>query len=151
LASAATAYQAFAQNGWGAIIERTQEATQKQAGQATQLTQLNDFISFLAEANVARSQHLANFQGNVELWAEEHQKRVGYLEQQLLEARQETQRQAVALHQLAAQIRSRDSASPGSGIGSHHARTRSMAQSGPTIQVQFGQRPSTTPRRTHGR
>jgi len=46
---------------------------------------------------------------------------------------------------------SRDSASPGSGIGSHHARTRSMAQSGPTIQVQFGQRPATTPCRTHGR
>jgi len=37
LASVATAYQAFAQNVWGAIIERTQEGTQKQAGQATQL------------------------------------------------------------------------------------------------------------------
>jgi len=79
LASAATAYQAFAQNIWGAIIERTQEDTQKQAGQATQLARLNDSISFLAEANIARSQHLANFQGNVELWAGEHQKRVEYL------------------------------------------------------------------------
>jgi len=104
LASAATAYQAFAQNVWGAIIERTQETTQKQAGQATQLARLNDSISFLAEANIARSQHLANFQGNVELWAEEHQKRVEYLERQLLEAREETQRQAAALQQLAAQI-----------------------------------------------
>jgi len=38
LASAASAYQAFAHNVRGAIIERTQEADQKQVGQATQLT-----------------------------------------------------------------------------------------------------------------
>ena len=57
LVSAATAYQAFAQNVWGAIIERTQEATQKQAGQATQLARLNDSISFLAEANIV-SRHV---------------------------------------------------------------------------------------------
>jgi len=86
------------QNVWGAIIERTQEADQKQAGHATQLTRLNDSIAFLAEANVARSQYLANFQGNVELWAEEHQKRVdeqqrrvAQLEHQLQEAREESQ------------------------------------------------------------
>jgi len=59
---------------------------------------------FLTETNIARSQHLANFQENVELWAGEHQKRVEYLEQQLLEAREETQRQAEMLQQLAAQI-----------------------------------------------
>jgi len=111
LAGAASAYQAFAYNVWGAIIERTQEANQKQAGQATQLTRLNDSISFLAEANVARSQHLANFQGNVELWAEEHQKRtdqqqqrVEYLEHQLQEAREEARRQAEALQLLATRI-----------------------------------------------
>jgi len=111
LASAASAYQAFAHNVWGAIIERTQEADQKQVGQATQLTRLNDSISFLAEANVARSQHLANFQGNVELWAEEHQKRadeqqqwVEYLERQLQKAREEARRQAEALQLLAARI-----------------------------------------------
>jgi len=58
---------------------------------------------------VARSQHLANFQGNVELWAEEHQKRadeqqqrVEYLEHQLQEAREEARRQAEALQLLAA-------------------------------------------------
>jgi len=112
LASTATAYQAFAQNVWGAIIERTREDTDKQAGQATQLARLNDSISFLAEANVARSQHLANFQGNVELWAEEHQKRIDYLEQQLVEARQETQRQAETLQQLAAQIRTPETPLP---------------------------------------
>jgi len=75
LAGAASAYQAFTQNVWGAIIERTQEADLKQAGHATQLAHLGDSVAFLAEANVARSQQLANFQGNVELWAEEHQKR----------------------------------------------------------------------------
>jgi len=111
LAGATSAYQAFAHNVWGAIIERTQEANQKQVGQATQLVRLNDSISFLAEANVARSQHLANFQGNVELWAEEHQKRadkqqqwVEYLEHQLQEAREEARRQAEALQLLAARI-----------------------------------------------
>jgi len=45
----------------------------------------------------------------------------------------------------------RDSAPPSSGIGSLHARTRSMVQSGPTIHVQLSQRPATTPRRTCGR
>jgi len=111
LAGAASAYHAFAHNVWSAIIEQTQEADQKQVGQATQLARLNDSISFLAEANVARSQHLANFQGNVELWAEEHQKRadkqqqrVEYLEHQLQEAREEARRQAEALQLLAAQI-----------------------------------------------
>jgi len=111
LASTASAYQAFAHSVWGAIIERTQEADQKQVGQATQLTRLNDSISFLVEANVARSQHLANFQGNVELWAEEHQKqadeqqqRVEYLEHQLQEAREEARRQAEAFQLLAARI-----------------------------------------------
>jgi len=111
LASTASAYQAFGHNVWSAIIERTQEADQTQVGQATQLTGLNDSISFLAEANVARSQHLANFQGNVELWAEEHQKRadeqqqrVEYLEHQLQEAREEARRQAEALQLLAARI-----------------------------------------------
>ena len=60
---------------------------------------------------MARCQHLANFQGNVELWAEEHQKRadeqqqrVEYLEQQLQEAREEARRQAKALQLLAARI-----------------------------------------------
>jgi len=111
LAGAASAYQAFAHNVWGAIIERTLEADQKQIGQTTQLARLNDSISFLAEANVARSQHLANFQGNVELGAEEHQKRadeqqqrVEYLERQLQEAREEARQQAEALQLLAARI-----------------------------------------------
>jgi len=121
LAGAASAYQAFAHNVWGAIIERTQEADQKQIGQTTQLARLNDSISFLAEANVARSQHLANFQGNVELWAEEHQKRadeqqqqVEYLERQLQEAREEARQQAEALQLLAARIPAPETPAPAS-------------------------------------
>jgi len=45
----------------------------------------------------------------------------------------------------------RDSTSPGSGIGSLHDRTRSMAQSGLTIHVQLSQRPAATPHRTRRR
>jgi len=59
--------------------------------QATQLTRVNNALSFLAEANTARNQHLANFQGNVELWAASHQNRVAALENQLREARAEIQ------------------------------------------------------------
>ena len=40
---------------------------------------------------MARNQHLANFQGNVELWAAAHQARVSTLEAQLQEARTEIQ------------------------------------------------------------
>jgi len=121
LAGAASAYQALVHNVWGAIIERTQEADQKQIGQTTQLARLNNSISFLAEANVARSQHLANFQGNVELWAEEHQKRadeqqqrVEYLEHQLQEAREEARQQAEALQLLAARIPAPETPAPAS-------------------------------------
>ena len=52
---------------------------------------MNDALSFLAEANTARNQHLANFQGNLELWAAAHQNRVSALENQLREARAEIQ------------------------------------------------------------
>jgi len=65
--------------------------------QATQLTRVNDALSFLAEANKARNQHLANFQGNVELWAASHQNRVATLENQLREARAEIQRIATRI------------------------------------------------------
>ena len=67
VATAANAYQTFAQNVWAAIIERTNEAAQQQIGQATQLSHINDALAFQAEANTARSEHLATFQGNVEL------------------------------------------------------------------------------------
>ena len=73
LAMAANTYQMFARNVWQAIIECTQESNEQQICQATHLARMNDALSFLGEANTARNQHLANFQGNVELWAAAHQ------------------------------------------------------------------------------
>jgi len=46
---------------------------------------------------MARNQHLANFQGNVELWAAAHQNRVSTLENQLRKARAEIQRIATRI------------------------------------------------------
>jgi len=94
LAGAANAYQTFAREVWQAIIERTNEATERQVGQATQLARVNDALAFLGEANTARNHHLATFQGNVELWAAEHQARVSYLETQLQRAQEAIQRVA---------------------------------------------------------
>jgi len=91
LAATANAYQSLARIIWQAIIERTNEANERQICQATQLARVNDALSFLSEANTARNQHLANFQGNVELWAAAHQNRVASLENQLQEARTEIQ------------------------------------------------------------
>jgi len=91
LSKAANAYQSLARNIWQAIIKRTNEANERQISQATQLARVNDALSFLAEANMAQNQHLANFQGNVELWEAAHQNRVATLENQLREARAEIQ------------------------------------------------------------
>jgi len=76
LANAANAYQTLAQNVWQHIIEWTDEANQRQICQATQLIRVNDALAFLAEANTARGQYLGTFQGNVELWAADHQEKV---------------------------------------------------------------------------
>jgi len=97
LSKAANAYQSLARNVWQAIIERTNEANERQICQATQLARVNDALSFLAEANTARNQHLANFQGNVQLWAAAHQNQVSTLENQLWEARAEIQRIATRI------------------------------------------------------
>jgi len=97
LSKVANTYQSLARNIWQAIIERTNEANERQICQATKLTQINDALAFLAEANTARNQHLANFQGNVELWAAAHQNRVASLENQLREARTEIQRIAARI------------------------------------------------------
>jgi len=97
LSNAANAYQSLASNIWQAILEHTNEANERQICQATQLARVNDALSFLAEANAARNQHLANFQGNVELWAAAHQNRVSSLENQLREARAEIQRIATRI------------------------------------------------------
>jgi len=53
LSKAANAYKSLARKIWQAIIERTNEANERQICQATQLTQVNDALSFLVEANTA--------------------------------------------------------------------------------------------------
>ena len=92
LSVAANAYQSLVRNVWQAIIECTNEANKQQICQATQLVWVNDALSFLTEANTARNQHLANFQGNVELWATAHHRRVSTLKTQLRKGRAEIQR-----------------------------------------------------------
>jgi len=97
LAAAANAYQTFTRNVWQTIIERTNESTERQVCQATQLARVNDALAFLGEANTARNQHLATFQGNVELWAAHHQQKVAELQQELRQARDDIQRLAVRI------------------------------------------------------
>jgi len=97
LAHAANAYQSLAHNVWQAILERTNEDNQRQICQATQLTRVNDALAFLGEANTARSQHLATFQGNVELWAADHQRRMSQVEEDLRRAREEIRRLATRI------------------------------------------------------
>ena len=50
---------------------------------------MNDGLALLAEANAARSQHLATFQGNIELWAADHQRKMAQVEEELRQARDE--------------------------------------------------------------
>ena len=80
--AAANVYQTFTRQVWEVIIERTQEAEVQRLHQATQVAWMTDAVAFLGEANVARNQHLAVFQGNVEKWAADHQQKVASLEQQ---------------------------------------------------------------------
>ena len=94
LANAANAYQTFTQEVWQAIIAHSSEAVDKQRGQITQLVRINDAVAFLGEANVARSQHLAAFQGDVERWATDYDNRVRHLEGQLQNAQEEIKKVA---------------------------------------------------------
>jgi len=80
-----------------AIIEWTDEADQHQICQATQLARVNDILAFLAEANTARGQHLATFQGNVKLWAADHQRKTMAMEEELWQARDEIRRIATRI------------------------------------------------------
>jgi len=97
LANSANAYQTLAQDVWQAILERTDESNQQQICQATQLTRVNDVLTFLAEANIARGQHLATFQGNVGLWAADHQRKMNQVEAELRLAREEIRRIATRI------------------------------------------------------
>jgi len=53
LSKAANVYQSLARYIWQAIIERTNEADERQICQTTQLTWVNDALSFLAKTNTA--------------------------------------------------------------------------------------------------
>jgi len=97
LAAAANTYQTFAQNVWQEIIKRTQEANQQQISQALQLARVNNALAFLGEANTARNQHLATFQGNVELWAADHTQKMATVEQELRQARRDIQQLVVRI------------------------------------------------------
>jgi len=50
--------------------------------EATQVARMHDAVAFLSEANLTSNMHLAEFQGNVEKWAADHQQKVETLEQQ---------------------------------------------------------------------
>ena len=91
LTHAANVYQTLAQNIWQVIIERMSEANQRQICQATQLVRVNNTLAFLGGANTAWGQHLATFQGNVELWAADHQRKMTKVEDELRQARDEIQ------------------------------------------------------------
>jgi len=98
LTAVANAYQTFTRQIWEAIIERTKEAEVQRLHQATQVARMKDAVTFLGEADVARNQHLALFQGNVEKWAANHQQKVDGLE---LERRRDRERMARLEKQLA--------------------------------------------------
>jgi len=111
LTAAANAYHTFTRQIWEAIIERTKEAEVQLLHHATQVARMKDAVAFLGEADVARNQHLALFQGNVEEWAANHhqkvdglererrsdQERMARLEKQLARAQEEIQKVAVAV------------------------------------------------------
>jgi len=92
---AANTYQAFTCQVWEAIIERSKTEEIQRMHEATQVARMHDAVAFLSEANLTRNTHLAEFQGNVERWAADHQQKVEILEQQ----RREDQRRMVGLEQ----------------------------------------------------
>jgi len=78
----ANAYQVFPRQVWEAIIEHSTTGDLHGVHEATQVARMHDTVAFLSEANLARNVHLMEFQGNVEKWAADHQKKVEILEQQ---------------------------------------------------------------------
>jgi len=64
LATTTNAYQTFSQKVWEGISVQASDLGLRQAHQGTQLARLHDVLAFQAEANIARSEHLAKFQGD---------------------------------------------------------------------------------------
>jgi len=76
------AYQAFTRQVWETIIEYSKTSDLHRVYEATQVARMHDAVAFLSEANLARNVHLMEFQGNMEKWAADHQKKVETLAQQ---------------------------------------------------------------------
>jgi len=95
----ANAYQMFTRQVWEAIIEHSTTSDLHRVHEATQVARMHDAVSFLSEANLAQNVHLMEFQGNVEKWAADHQKKVETLERQ----RSEDQNRMAGLEQRLAQ------------------------------------------------
>jgi len=83
LATTANAYQTFSQKVWESISVQASDIGLRQIHQGTQLARLHDALAFQAEANIARSQHLAKFQGDVTNWVSQHNDRMAALEEAL--------------------------------------------------------------------
>ena len=96
----ANAYQEFTRQVWEAIIEHSKMSDLHQVHEATQVARMHDAVAFLSQANLARNVHLMEFQGNVEKWAADHQKKLETLERQ----RNEDQDRMAGLEQWLAQV-----------------------------------------------
>jgi hypothetical protein len=101
LATTANAYQTFTQMVWEGISAHTQDVSLKQAFQGTQLARLHDALAYQAEANIARGQHLAKFEGDVTNWAAHQTARTTALETKLREAQQEIRQARAAIQNFA--------------------------------------------------
>jgi hypothetical protein len=94
LANTANAYQTFTRQVWEGISAHTADVAYQQIHQATQLTRLHDALAYQAEANIARGQHLAKFEGDVTNWAAQSDARARRLEEELAAAKNEIQQLA---------------------------------------------------------
>jgi len=72
----ANAYQVFTRQVWEAIMEHSKTSDLHRVHEPTQVARMHDAVAFLSEANLTRNIHLMEFQGNVEKWAADHQKKV---------------------------------------------------------------------------
>jgi hypothetical protein len=97
LANTANAYQTFSQQVWDSIAAHTTDVDLRQIHHGTQLARLNDALAFQQEANIARNQHLAKFQGDVTTWAATQNARTATLEGELAAAKDEIRRVAASI------------------------------------------------------
>jgi len=102
LATTANAYQTFSQKVWEGISVQASDIGLRQAHQGTQLARLHDALAFQSEANIARGQHLAKFQGDVTNWAAQYNDRTAALETALQNTREEIRDAKLEIQQLAA-------------------------------------------------